>query len=128
MTLNSLQEMEATYRSLCDDWGWDIDEWGDQGSNHFDDPDGIIFKMVVLIETSRYDQIWITLHETAQAAAIAHDWQEYSDDWSCRDILDLRTGTQYEIRPQAVEVASELTPEQRDEYNRLVAIAEGKEP
>lgn len=101
-------EMVNAYIDLCVDHGYDGNAWGDQNTtiatNHFDNPVDLDDKPIVLIEHSKYGQVWITLHPTLETACNANVNQEYADDWLYPTIVDIRTGRHYEVEYRAVAV------------------------
>jgi len=95
-------EMTNEYINLCVDHGHNGNtdpngDWGDQKDDHFDNPVDLDDEPIVLIEHSKYGQVWITLHSTLQAACNANVNQEYADDWLYPTIVDIRNGRHYEV-------------------------------
>ena len=56
-----------------------------------------------LVESSRYGQVWVTAWATAEAAANYRINQEYAEDWSIQELVNLATGERLRLAP-AVEI------------------------
>lgn len=108
------------YVELCIEYGYngntsDNGDWGDQyevnhSDDHFASPVDIETEPIVLIERSRYGQVWITLHSTLDDACQANTNQEYAEDWQYPTIIDLRDGQHYEVEYRAIAVAIRKEP------------------
>lgn len=84
-------------------WG----QWGDievshQQYSHVTRPRDLAGAPYVLVETSRYGQTWITIWASPEAAANYHVNQEYADDWDLAELVDIRTGDQFQIELKPV--------------------------
>lgn len=105
-------DIREAYVDLCVELGFDGNtsnngDWGDQypgGDDHFDSPVDIANEPIALVERSRYGQVWVTLHSSLDDACRANTNQEYAEDWTFPDIIDLRTGDHYEVEYRAVAV------------------------
>jgi hypothetical protein len=54
----------------------------------------------LLVERTHYDGLhYLTTHETPEDAADYHDGQEYPDDWSIVELIDLDTGRTFDAEP-----------------------------
>lgn len=50
----------------------------------------------LLVETNRYDgSAYVTVHESAEAAAQYHDRQEYPEDWPIQTLIDLDSDARF---------------------------------
>lgn len=103
------QTMAEAYADLCVDNGYEGNtgpngDWGDQGSSFYQNPVDIEHEPIVLIETSPYGQVWITLHRTLADACRANTHQEYAEDWMFPKLYDLRRDKWYEVEYRATAV------------------------
>jgi hypothetical protein len=83
--------------------------WGDldypSNTDHVADPrDADADETFVLVERSHYGQTWITLWDSADAAAQYHEGQEYAEDWRLDRLVDLRTETEYRLSAVPIEI------------------------
>lgn len=88
------------YIELCYEHGKPVGKWGETWSegDNYSRPDGdILTTPYALVETSRYGQVWITLHASPDAAAEAHVRQEYVEDWEVHICTGLILGDAYSI-------------------------------
>lgn len=110
----SKDELRDAYVDLCIDLGYAGNtgpngDWGDQyevnhSDDHFANPCDIQTEPIVMIERSRYGQVWVTLHATIEDACKANSNQEYAEDWQYPEIIDLETGQHYAVEYRAVAV------------------------
>lgn len=64
----------------------------------------------VLIENSRYGQVWITLWNSPDEACSHHAGQEYAEDWTDAMLYDLSNGDWYAVEMRAVAKRIERGP------------------
>lgn len=113
---------QLRYIRLCMDLGWcggaprDERSWGDTAEgSHYESPRKISYPTTgrfMLVERGRYGKTWVTLHDGARAAGEANVNQEYAEDWTDAEVIDLANGQHYQIehRPVLVPLRSEGDP------------------
>jgi hypothetical protein len=89
------QNLITRYIDLCNDYNVkpDTDE-----DSHAPPIDAVSpASAIMLVETSRYGQTWITLWPDAQSAGNYHVEQECVEDWNVEVLIDLITGEMFTV-------------------------------